>query len=157
MACRDVWNTWPSGLRSPQNPPASPSGFVVPGVPRAMYFTHHGKPWLKPTTKHSKAKTVCIFLGIYCMSVHSWVFLVSRGKFSLNNLPKTPHGSHTRARYGVSFVSSLSEQRFSCLSVVLPYISGYMRPQYMRVYSICVNIFVLFRISMPTTTFLNLI
>ena len=38
------------GLRSPQNPPASPSGFVVPGVPRAMYFTNHGKPWLKPTT-----------------------------------------------------------------------------------------------------------
>ena len=49
MACRDGWNTWPSGLRSPQNPPASPSGFAVPGVPRAMYFTHHGKPWLKPT------------------------------------------------------------------------------------------------------------
>ena len=48
MACRDVWNTWPSGLRSPQNPPASPSGFVVTGGPRAMYFTHHGKPWLKP-------------------------------------------------------------------------------------------------------------
>ena len=53
MACRDVWNTWPSGLRSPQNPPASPSGFVVPGVPCAMYFTHHGKPWLKPTIRHS--------------------------------------------------------------------------------------------------------
>ena len=52
MACRDVWNTWPSGLRSPQNPPASPSGFVVTGGPRAMYFTHHGKPWLKPITKH---------------------------------------------------------------------------------------------------------
>ena len=52
MACRDVWNTWPLGLQSPQNPPASPSGFVVPGVPRAMYFTHHGKPWLKPTTRH---------------------------------------------------------------------------------------------------------
>ena len=50
MACRDVWNTWPSGLRSPQNPPASPSGFVVTGGPRAMYFTHHGKPWLKPIT-----------------------------------------------------------------------------------------------------------
>ena len=48
MACRGVWNTWPSGLRSPQNPPASPSGFVVTGVPRAMYFTHHGHPWLKP-------------------------------------------------------------------------------------------------------------
>ena len=48
MACRDVWNTWPSGLRSPQKPPASPSGFVVTGGPRAMYFTHHGKPWLKP-------------------------------------------------------------------------------------------------------------
>ena len=34
MACLDVWNTWPSGLRSPQNPPASPSGFVVTGGPR---------------------------------------------------------------------------------------------------------------------------
>ena len=53
MACRDVWNTWPSGLRSPQNPPASPSGFVVTGGPRAMYFTHHGKPWLKPITESS--------------------------------------------------------------------------------------------------------
>ena len=54
MACRDVWNTWPSGLRSPQNPPASPSGFVVTGGPRAMYFTHHGKPWLKPITKQRR-------------------------------------------------------------------------------------------------------
>ena len=116
MACRDVWNTWPSGPRSPQNPPASPSGFVVTGGPRAMYFTHHGKPWLKPITltdfptsirltslalwqsndcpsaskatlmnmdkyfmwihyerlhNHNKAKhneTVCIFLGIYCIT-----------------------------------------------------------------------------------------
>ena len=52
MACRDVWNTSPSGLRSPQNPPASPSGFVLTGGPRAMYFTHHGKPWLKPIITH---------------------------------------------------------------------------------------------------------
>ena len=56
MACRDVWNTWPSGLRSPQNPPASPSGFVVTGGPRAMYFTHHGKPWLKPITTTRSGK-----------------------------------------------------------------------------------------------------
>ena len=54
MACRDVWNTWPSGLRSPQNPPASPSGFVVTGGPRAMYFTHHGKPWLKPIVNFNR-------------------------------------------------------------------------------------------------------
>ena len=57
MACRDVWNIWPSGLRSPQNPPASPSGFVVTGGPRAMYFTHHGKPWLKPIIWHSTGRT----------------------------------------------------------------------------------------------------
>ena len=48
MACRDVWNTWHEGLRSPQNPTAKPEGFVATGGPRAMYFTHHGKPWLKP-------------------------------------------------------------------------------------------------------------
>ena len=48
MACRDVWNTWHEGLRSPQNPTAKPKGFVATGGPRAMYFTHHGKPWLKP-------------------------------------------------------------------------------------------------------------
>ena len=48
MACRDVWNTWHKGLRSPQNPTAKPEGFVATGGPRAMYFTHHGKPWLKP-------------------------------------------------------------------------------------------------------------
>ena len=48
MACRDVWNTWHEGLRSPQNPTGKPEGFVATGGPRAMYFTHHGKPWLKP-------------------------------------------------------------------------------------------------------------
>ena len=48
MACRDVWNTWHEGLRAPQNPTAKPEGFVATGGPRAMYFTHHGKPWLKP-------------------------------------------------------------------------------------------------------------
>ena len=48
MACRDVWNTWHEGLRSPQNPTAKPEGFVATGGPRAMYFTHHGKPWFKP-------------------------------------------------------------------------------------------------------------
>ena len=34
-----------------KNPPASPSGFAVTEGPRAMYFTHHGKPWLKPITE----------------------------------------------------------------------------------------------------------
>ena len=48
MACRDVWNTWHEGLQAPQNPTAKPEGFVATGGPRAMYFTHHGKPWLKP-------------------------------------------------------------------------------------------------------------
>ena len=48
MACLDVWNTLHEGLRSPQNPTAKPEGFVATGGPRAMYFTHHGKPWLKP-------------------------------------------------------------------------------------------------------------
>ena len=48
MACRDVWNTWHEGLRSPQNLTAKPEGFVATRGPRAMYFTHHGKPWLKP-------------------------------------------------------------------------------------------------------------
>ena len=48
MDGRGVWNTWHEGLRSPQNPTAKPEGFVATGGPRAMYFTHHGKPWLKP-------------------------------------------------------------------------------------------------------------
>ena len=48
MDGRGVWNTWHEGLRSPQNPTVKPEGFVATGVPRAMYFTHHGKPWLKP-------------------------------------------------------------------------------------------------------------
>ena len=48
MACRDLWNTWHEGLRSPQNPTAKPEGFVATGGLRAMYFTHNGKPWLKP-------------------------------------------------------------------------------------------------------------
>ena len=43
MACRDVWNTCHEDLQSP-----SPEGFVAIGSPRAVYFTHHGKPWLKP-------------------------------------------------------------------------------------------------------------
>ena len=47
MACRDVWNIWHEGLQAPQNPTAKPEGFVATGGPRAMYFTHHGKPWLK--------------------------------------------------------------------------------------------------------------
>ena len=36
------------GTRAPQNPTAKPEVFVATGGPRAMYFTHHGKPWLKP-------------------------------------------------------------------------------------------------------------
>ena len=56
MACRDVWNTWHEGLRSPQNPTAKPEGFVATGGPRAMYFTHHGKPWLKPIIAHPLGK-----------------------------------------------------------------------------------------------------
>ena len=31
MACHDVWNTWPKGLRSPQNPTVKPEGFVATG------------------------------------------------------------------------------------------------------------------------------
>ena len=34
MACRDVWNIWHEGLRSPQNPTAKPEGFVATGGPR---------------------------------------------------------------------------------------------------------------------------
>ena len=69
MACRDVWNTWPSGLRSPQNPPASPSGFVVTGGPRAMYFTHHGKPWLKPIPSYG----VVLFKILWSVGMHCCV------------------------------------------------------------------------------------
>ena len=58
MACRDVWNTWHEGLRSPQNPTAKPEGFVATGGPRAMYFTHHGKPWLKTYYSTSIRKTM---------------------------------------------------------------------------------------------------
>ena len=36
------------------------------------------------TTKHSKAKTVCIFLGIYCMVKYIWVNITS-GNGSLND------------------------------------------------------------------------
>ena len=57
MASRDVWNTWHEGLRSPQNPTAKPEGFVATGSPRAMYFTHHGKPWLKPIIARPLGKT----------------------------------------------------------------------------------------------------
>ena len=47
MACRDVWNTWHEGPRSPQTPTAKQEGFVATGGTRAMYLTHHGKLWLK--------------------------------------------------------------------------------------------------------------
>ena len=58
MAYRDVWNTWHEGLRSPQNPTAKPEGFVATGGPRAMYFTHHGKPWLKPIIARPSEKNM---------------------------------------------------------------------------------------------------
>ena len=38
MACRDVWNTWPSSLWSPQNPPDSPSGFCGARSPSCHVF-----------------------------------------------------------------------------------------------------------------------
>ena len=58
MACRDVWNTWHEGLRSPQNLTAKPEGFVATGGPRAMYFTHHDKPWLKPIIARPSEKNM---------------------------------------------------------------------------------------------------
>ena len=58
MACRDVWNTWHEGLRSPQNPTAKPEDFVATGGPRAMYFTHHGKPLLKPIIARPSEKNM---------------------------------------------------------------------------------------------------
>ena len=58
MACRDVWNTWHEGRRSPQNPTAKPEGFVATGGPRAMYFTHHGKPWIRPVITRPFCKSM---------------------------------------------------------------------------------------------------
>ena len=38
MACRDVWNTWSSGLWSPQNPTAKPEGFCGDRRPEGHEF-----------------------------------------------------------------------------------------------------------------------
>ena len=61
---RVLW--WPEARRrvlwrpEARWPCISPSGFVATGGPMAMYFTHHGKPWLKPTSmvhlQHNIAK-----------------------------------------------------------------------------------------------------
>ena len=44
--CCDVGNTWP------EKSPVSAAGFCGAGGPRAMFFLHHGKSWLKPFTNH---------------------------------------------------------------------------------------------------------
>ena len=88
MACRDVWNTWPSGLWSPQNLTAKPEAFVATGGPRAMYFTHqdkrrvlwwpeamyfthHGKPWLKPIIAGPLYNTMTKIYEIYANKVNN--------------------------------------------------------------------------------------
>ena len=56
------------GPRSPQNPTATPEGFVATGGPRAMYFTHHGKPWLK----HNIARPLGKIWYKTVVTLHKW-------------------------------------------------------------------------------------
>ena len=49
MVCHAIWKTWPSGLSHNKNLGLRPR-FLSTWVPRAMFLTWHGKPWLKPIT-----------------------------------------------------------------------------------------------------------
>ena len=64
---RVLW--WPEA----RGPCTSPSGFVVTGGPRAMYFTHHGKPWLKPITRHYLSQSWPRSMLPYGATGHQWV------------------------------------------------------------------------------------
>ena len=65
------------------------------------------------TTKHSKAKTVCIFLGIYCIELSCGQSTRWFGGHETHTRPKTFGNSHTHSVY---FTTSLWLFKWSILS-----------------------------------------
>ena len=50
MVSHAVWKTWPSGLSNDKN--------LGLRVPRAMFFTRHGRPWSNPTIEHNRKEDI---------------------------------------------------------------------------------------------------
>ena len=79
------------------------------------------------TTKHSKAKTVCIFLGIYCSALSIYPYHIS---FKISR--KIPHSSPVRVSYGMLFVNAKSFWICIIITFVLCVLSCYRWPRFIE-------------------------
>ena len=71
------------------------------------------------TTKHSKAKTVCIFLGIYCRSIQRrrkyWFATRRRLDIAWSNVNLSSHPGHNQGNHSkYDYVTDMVFQQKSC-------------------------------------------
>ena len=87
MACRDVWNILPEGLRSPQNPTAKPEGFVATGG----HVFHTSRQAMIKTYYSTSIRKIMVQNCSYFTQMKSTTTVIDDGSLGLAVLGKRQH------------------------------------------------------------------